>query len=143
VWAANAQAEHERTVTVTLLVATPFIFIAGLALPQVFRPTSVLLFAVAYAVVRFLHLALYADASRKGNAQWSAIAGFAITVTIGMALLVGGAVAHGSVRIVLWAVAVAVLIAIGVLGSGLHGLAVAAAATAVLAALSAAQAVGS
>ena len=37
-------------------------------------------FAIAYAGVRFLHLALYADASRRGNASWAAIAGFAVTV---------------------------------------------------------------
>ena len=34
--------------------------------------------------------ALYVDASRRGNAAWSAIAGFAVTVAIGMALLIGG-----------------------------------------------------
>ena len=50
------------------------------------------LFAVTYAVVRLLHLVLYADASRKGNASWSAIAGFAVTVAIGLALLIVGLV---------------------------------------------------
>jgi low temperature requirement protein LtrA len=107
VWAANAQPETERTVTVTLLVATAFIFVAGLALPYAFRNHAPL-FAVSYAVVRFLHLALYADASKKGNAEWSAIAGFAVTVAIGMALLIAGALAHGGVRIALWVVAVAI-----------------------------------
>ena len=33
-----------------------------------------------YALVRLLHLALYADASRQGNASWKAIAGFGVTV---------------------------------------------------------------
>ena len=53
------------------------------------------LFAVTYAGVRFLHLALYVDASRRGNASLAAIAGFATTVAIGMALLIVGSFAGG------------------------------------------------
>jgi low temperature requirement protein LtrA len=63
---------------------------------------------VSYAIVRLLHLALYADASRRGNAAWSAIAGFALTVLIGMALLVVGSVTTGAARPILWAIAVAI-----------------------------------
>jgi low temperature requirement protein LtrA len=68
----------------------------------------VFVFAVSYAIVRFIHLALYADASRQGNASWAAIAGFAVTVVIGMALLIAGSFAHGGVRVALWAAAVAI-----------------------------------
>jgi low temperature requirement protein LtrA len=107
VWAANAQADDSRALRLTLLIASAFIFISGLALPQAFGSEG-LLFAVTYAVVRFLHLGLYADASRRGRAAWSAIAGFAVTVAIGMALLVTGAVLHGGVRIGLWGAAVAI-----------------------------------
>jgi low temperature requirement protein LtrA len=67
-----------------------------------------MLFAVTYAAVRFLHLALYADASRRGRATWSAIAGFNITVVIGMALLIVGAAVHGGARLALWGAAVAI-----------------------------------
>src|SRR5437764_9158876 len=90
VWAANAQAADSGALRASLLAATVLIFIAGLALPQAFGDEA-LLFAVAYALVRLLHLVLYADASRRGNADWSAIAGFALTVVGGMALLVVGA----------------------------------------------------
>ena len=107
VWAANAQEDDSVALRLTLLLASAFIFIAGLAIPEAFG-SEALLFAVTYAVVRFLHLALYADASRRGNAAWSAIAGFAVTVAIGMALLVAGALVHGWARIVLWGVAVAI-----------------------------------
>jgi low temperature requirement protein LtrA len=107
VWAANAQEDDSATLRLTLLIASAFIFISGLSIPRAFGSES-LLFALTYAVVRLLHLALYADASRRGNAKWSAIAGFAVTVAIGMALLVIGAVLHGSARIALWAVAVAI-----------------------------------
>jgi low temperature requirement protein LtrA len=107
VWAANAQEDDSVPLRLALLVAAAFIFIAGLAIPGAFG-SEALLFALTYAVVRFLHLALYADASRRGNASWSAIAGFAVTVTVGMALLVAGALTHGPARIALWAAAVAI-----------------------------------
>jgi low temperature requirement protein LtrA len=107
VWAANAQAANARSMRLTLLAAMAFIFVSGLALPYAFT-TRAVLFASTYIVVRFLHLALYADASRKGMASWRSIAGFAITVTIGMALLLAGALAHGGARIALWTAAVAI-----------------------------------
>jgi low temperature requirement protein LtrA len=107
VWAANAQAADSRSLRLSLLVATAFIFIAGLAIPEAFGSGG-LLFAVAYSVVRFLHLVLYADASRRGNAAWSAIWGFAITVAVGMGLLIVGSLVHGGWRIALWGVALAI-----------------------------------
>jgi low temperature requirement protein LtrA len=107
VWAANAQESDSVTLRLTLLVASAFIFVSGLAIPGAFATES-LLFAVTYAVVRFLHLALYVDASRRGHAAWPAIAGFAVTVAIGMALLIAGATTNGGTRIALWVAAVAI-----------------------------------
>jgi low temperature requirement protein LtrA len=105
VWAANAQATSSPAMRLCLLLATVFIMISGLAVPHVFG-SSGLLFAVTYTVVRLLHLALYADASRKGNASWSAIAGFGVAVLVGMALLIAGALVHGTARAVIWLIAV-------------------------------------
>jgi len=107
VWAANAQDTGSPTLRLALLLAMVLVFVAGLALPHAFQDEAPV-FAIAYAGVRFLHLALYADGSRRGNASWSAIAGFAITVVIGMALLVAGAFAGGTAQIVLWCAAVAI-----------------------------------
>ena len=107
VWAANAQNATSGTVRACLLISTAVIFITGLSVPGAFGSDGTV-FAISYAIVRFLHLALYADASRKGNASWSAIAGFAVTVAIGMALLIAGSFAHGGTRIALWAAAVAI-----------------------------------
>jgi low temperature requirement protein LtrA len=107
VWAANAQNATSGTVRACLLISTAVIFITGLSVPGAFGSDGTV-FAVSYAIVRFLHLALYADASRKGNASWRAIAGFAVTVAIGMALLIAGSFAHGGTRIALWAAAVAI-----------------------------------
>ncbi len=108
VWAANAQPENSPTMRATLLVGTVFILIVGLSVPHAFTTESTL-FACSYAVVRFLHLALYADASRKGNASWGAIVrGFGVTVLVGMALLIAGSFFNGAARTALWAGAVAI-----------------------------------
>ncbi|MGZ4168810.1 MAG: low temperature requirement protein A [Solirubrobacteraceae bacterium] len=107
VWAANAQEEQSRTLRACLLAGTVLIFVVGLAVPSAFGPTS-LLFASSYAAVRFLHLGVYVDASRRGNAGRAAILSFAVTVVIGMVLLLVGALAHGGIRVVLWLVAIAI-----------------------------------
>jgi len=104
VWAANAEEERSRELRALLLAAMVLIFISGLALPRAFGAEATL-FAVTYAGVRLLHLTLYADASRRGNAAWTAIAGFALTVVVGMALLVAGSLLHGSARVALWTLA--------------------------------------
>ena len=101
VWAANAQAAESGTLRLALLVSMVLIFVTGLAVPGAFGSEATL-FALTYAGVRFIHLGLYADASRRGNASWAAIAGFAVTVAIGMALLIVGSLLHGTARILLW-----------------------------------------
>ena len=107
VLAANAQESNSATLRACLLISAVSIFITGLSIPHAFGSEATL-FVVTYAVVRFLHLGLYADASRKGSAKWSAIAGFALTVTIGMALLLAGSLAGGTAQIVLWVAAAAI-----------------------------------
>ena len=107
VWAANAEEEESRELRACLLAGTVLVFIVGLAVPNAFGRNA-LLFAAAYAAVRLLHLAVYADAARRGHAGRAAILGFAVTVLIGMLLLLIGAVLHGWARIALWTAAVAI-----------------------------------
>jgi low temperature requirement protein LtrA len=107
VWASNAQREDSLVLLAVLLAATACILIAGIALPHAFGANATL-FAAAYAAVRGLHLLLYADASRRGNASWSAIAGFGVTVVVGMALLVAGSFAFEGLRLGLWGLAAAI-----------------------------------
>jgi low temperature requirement protein LtrA len=107
VWAANAQDPESFTLRAALLVALLLIFISGLVIPRAFNDYP-LLFTTTYAGVRFIHLAVYADASRRGNASWSAIAGFGLTVVVGMALLIGGSFLEGLPQAALWVAAAAI-----------------------------------
>ncbi|MBV9606420.1 MAG: low temperature requirement protein A [Solirubrobacterales bacterium] len=107
VWAANAQPASSPTLRVCLLLSSISIFVAGLSIPHAFGDEGTL-FAISYAIVRFLHLALYADASRRGSASWSSMVGFMITITIGMVLLIAGSFTSGTARIVLWVLAAAI-----------------------------------
>src|SRR4051812_20128788 len=75
VWAANAEEENSRLFRVVLLVALVMMFLAGVVLPSAFRGEAAA-FVASYAAVRFLHLGIYADASRRGHASLTAIAGF-------------------------------------------------------------------
>src|ERR1700759_218781 len=54
VWAANAQEEQSRTLRACLLAGTVLVFVVGLSVPTAFNRNA-LLFALAYAAVRFLH----------------------------------------------------------------------------------------
>jgi low temperature requirement protein LtrA len=104
VWAGNAEEEQSRTLRAILLLGMLLVFVAGLALPSAFSGKATL-FAVTYTAVRFLHLGLYALASRRGNASWSAISGFATTVTIGMALIVAGSLLSERWQVATWTAA--------------------------------------
>ena len=107
VWATNAQLPNSPTLRASLLASSVAIFITGLSIPHAFGGEGTL-FAVSYAIVRFLHLALYIDASRRGTASWSSMVGFMVTVTVGMALLIGGSFTSGWVRIAVWVLAAAI-----------------------------------
>jgi low temperature requirement protein LtrA len=107
VWAANAQWDDGGLLRASLFASMVLIFIVGLAVPHAFDDDSTL-FACAYAGVRFIHLGLYAAASRAGNASWESIVGFGLATTAGMALLIAGSFFDGTTRIVLWLVALAI-----------------------------------
>jgi low temperature requirement protein LtrA len=104
VWAANAEEEQSRALRAILLLGMLLVFVAGLALPSAFSGKATL-FALCYAAVRFLHLGMYAHAARAGNASWSAINSFAVTVGAGMALIVAGSFLSSRLQVVLWTLA--------------------------------------
>jgi low temperature requirement protein LtrA len=104
VWAANAEDESSRALRAMLLLGMLLTFIAGLCVPSAFGSKATL-FALTYTGVRFLHLGTYAHAARRGHASWQAIAGFASTVAVGMALLIVGSFLDERLQVLLWTVA--------------------------------------
>jgi low temperature requirement protein LtrA len=107
VWAANAVDPSGLALRGALVVSLISIFIAGLAIPHAFGDDATV-FAVAYVIVRCIHLGLYTHASRQGNASWSAIVGFGAATTAGMTLLVVGSFFEGEVRTLMWIAAIAI-----------------------------------
>ncbi|HEX5191489.1 MAG TPA: low temperature requirement protein A [Solirubrobacteraceae bacterium] len=107
VWASNAVPADSLALRGYLLTCTVLIFIVGLALPHAFGSQG-LLFACTYTVVRLVHLKLYADAASQGRARRESITGFALTVALGMALLIGGAFVNGWPRAALWTAGIAI-----------------------------------
>jgi len=107
VWAANAEDEGSRALRIVLLLRMLLVFVAGVTVPTAFGSHATL-FAVAYTGVRALHLGLYAHASLRGNAAWSAISGFAFTVAVGMTLLIVGSFLGEGGQVALWTLALAI-----------------------------------
>ncbi len=107
VWAANAQEEDSGTMQLALLASLVLIFIAGLAVPQAFGDEAVL-FALTYSGVRLIHLALYVDASRRGNASWESIVGFGAATLAALGLLVAGSLFGLAAQTALWTLALAI-----------------------------------
>ena len=104
VWVTNAQDPDSPLLRGSLLAAGGVIFIAGLAVPHAYGSEGVL-FAVTYVIVRLGHLALYADASRRGNASLAAILGFGAWTCAALALLLAGSFLDGGWRVALWTAA--------------------------------------
>ena len=107
VWAANAQSEDSPTMQLALLVSLILIFLAGIAVPDAFGAEA-LLFALTYSGVRLIHLGLYVDASRRGNASWESIVGFGAATLAALALLVVGSFFEVGTQTIFWAVALAI-----------------------------------
>jgi len=107
VWAANAQAEDSATMQLALLASLVLIFLAGIAVPDAFGAEATL-FAFTYCGVRLIHLGLYVDASRRGNASWEAIAGFGLATLAALGLLVVGSFFDLVGQTLLWTLALAI-----------------------------------
>src|SRR3954447_16150884 len=107
VWVTNAHDPDGPQVRGVLFAAMPLAFVVALAVPGAFG-AGALLFVLAYTGVRVLQLALCVVAAHRGRASLAAIAGFASTVKIGMALLVVGSQTGNGARAVLWTAAAAI-----------------------------------
>jgi low temperature requirement protein LtrA len=117
-WLTNVVDPEEGVVGAALLVALIAMFVAALAVPDVFGDEGVL-FGAAFLVVCVMHLALYALAGRGNRDRVRAVLRLAPWTLLGAALIVVAGFANGA-RVWLWIAALAVTYLGGVL-SGLTG----------------------
>jgi low temperature requirement protein LtrA len=104
-WLTSVVDPEEGSVRLAMFAAMAAFLVVALCVPGAFG-SEALLFACAYAVVRTAHIALFVIASRDDAGLRTSVTGLAISTAIGVALLVGAALAGGTLRLVLWGVAI-------------------------------------
>jgi low temperature requirement protein LtrA len=105
-WLTSVVDPEEDAVRLAIFVSMAGLLVAGLAVPDAFGDAG-LIFAIAYAVVRVAHIALFMLASRHDAHLRSSVVGLAISTAIGTGLLVAASFADGALQGGLWALALA------------------------------------
>jgi low temperature requirement protein LtrA len=105
-WLGNSAASDDGLFRVTLLAAMAAMLIASLAVPHAFGRDA-LVFGVAYATVRVLHIAAYWLLSRDDAELRLVVGALTRSMLPASTLVVIAGLVHGDLRGVLWAVAIA------------------------------------
>jgi low temperature requirement protein LtrA len=105
-WLTNYIAADEGLERLLMFAVMGAFLVAALAVPQAFVDDAVL-FAVAYAVARWLHIFLFAEANEDVDAG-EAIVRLAWTALPAPLLLIVGALLGGPAQTVIWIVALAI-----------------------------------
>jgi low temperature requirement protein LtrA len=103
----SAMDVDEGAVRLAMLTATGAMLIVALAVPGAFADDAVL-FAVAYLLVRLIHLVLSAIVGRDDPNRRSALVRFAPTAIAGASMLVLAGFLEGNARIAVWVLALGV-----------------------------------
>jgi len=107
-WLTNTLDPEEGAVRLGVFGAIGAMLVVALAAPGAFSPDGVI-FGVAYLVVRALHLLLYAIATRGDRGRFRGALTTLLPASLGPVLLVVAGFTHGSVQLILWGGALAVL----------------------------------
>jgi low temperature requirement protein LtrA len=105
-WLTNSIDADEGAARLAMLAAMGAMLVVSLAVPNAFGENGVL-FGVAYFVVRVLHIALYATATRGDHDVVAAVLRMTPTATLAPALIVIAGFLDGSQQIAMWVVALA------------------------------------
>jgi low temperature requirement protein LtrA len=103
-WLTSVLDPEEGAVRLVMFASMAAFLVAALAVPQAFADEA-LTFAIALAVVRVAHIALFLLASREDDDLRRSVIGLAISTAVASALLIAGALVDGGGRDALWAVA--------------------------------------
>jgi low temperature requirement protein LtrA len=106
-WLTNTLDPDEGAVRIAMFAAIAAMLIASLAAPRAFGRDGVT-FAVAYAVVRALHLVLFTIAGRGDPDLLRAVLRILPSAVVGSALLLAAGLLGGSPRMWCWGAAVAI-----------------------------------
>jgi low temperature requirement protein LtrA len=106
-WLTSVVDPEEDAVRLVIFAAMAGLLVAGLCVPHAFDDTA-LIFALAYALVRVAHIALFLIASREDERFRTSVVGFAGSTAIGVGLLVVAAFTDGLAQGALWATALSV-----------------------------------
>jgi low temperature requirement protein LtrA len=103
-WLTSVVDPEDDAVRLAIFVAMAALLVAGLCVPEAFGDAG-LIFALAYAVVRIAHIALFVLASRDEPNLRASVIGLGISTAIASGLLVGASFADGTLQGGLWALA--------------------------------------
>ncbi|HEY0125835.1 MAG TPA: low temperature requirement protein A [Blastococcus sp.] len=112
-WLGNQARADEGVVRLAMIVAMGAMFLVALAIPEAWGDegggiSAPVVLAVALAVVRVVHLGVYAVAALGDGRLRTQLVRTAIPVGIAVTMLVVGAVVGGPTQTVLWAIALVV-----------------------------------
>jgi low temperature requirement protein LtrA len=105
-WLTSVVDPEEGVVRFAIFVAMAALLVVALCVPRAFGNLG-LLFACAYAVVRYAQIVLFVVASREEPALRHSVVGLAISTSVGAGLLVAASFADGALQGGLWALALA------------------------------------
>ena len=103
-WLTSVVDPEEGSVRMAIFVAMAGLLIVAICVPDAFGNLA-LQFALAYAVVRAAHIALFVLASRDDPALRHSVAGLGVGTATGVGLLVGASFLDGLAQAGLWALA--------------------------------------
>jgi low temperature requirement protein LtrA len=103
-WLTSVVDPEEGAVRGVMFAAMAALLVVALCVPEAFDD-SALLFACAYGVVRFSHIALFIVASREERALRSSVLGLAGGTAVGVGLIVAASFTDGALQGGLWALA--------------------------------------
>jgi low temperature requirement protein LtrA len=105
-WLTSVVDPEEGVVRFAIFGAMAALLVVALCVPEAFGDLAGL-FVGAYAVVRYSQLVLFTVASRDEPALRRSVLGLVVSTSLGIGLLAAGAIAGGSVQVVLWVLALA------------------------------------
>jgi len=104
-WLTSVVDPEEGSVRLVMFAAMAAFLVAGLSVPGAFG-ASAFLFALAYAVMRIAHIALFMLASRDDPLFRRSVLGLAISTAIGVSLLLAASTTDGALQGGLWGAAI-------------------------------------